>query len=231
MTTTQEPQKSENKQPVNNYITDKSDIPEYIKISTKSELGTKDQAGNEKSPNLVTPKEAGSYYGKVATTDGKYIVQSVGKDNKTAVLHKVEHLDFQGANLKNLAEGNRLKDKPVQIHYGKDSDGKIVGKVYPYKEKEQQSVNTSITKEALKDTVKAAIQGNTKEFFAKAKELAESTIGNTKQRESFLKKLGAATELNLKPESKEKSSTDKSVSPKTTIKSAQKDKPAADLER
>jgi hypothetical protein len=231
MTATQETQKNQTKQPVNNYITDKSDIPEYIKISTKSELGTKDQAGNEKTPNLVTPKEAGSYYGKVATTDGKYIVQSVGKDNKTAVLHKVEHLEFQGANLKNLAEGNRLKDKPVQIHYGKDADGKVVGKVYPYKEKEKLSETPSITKESLKETVKAALQGNTKDFLAKAKELAESTIGNTKQRESFLKKLGAATDLSLKPDSKEKASSDKAVSPKTKTKTTQKEKPVADLER
>lgn len=79
----------------------------------------KEQAGKRLVPGAEfhPAREGGSYKGPVLYADKNYIVQGVGKDRDSAVVHKREDLELVTSNLLWREENNRLGSTPIQVHY------------------------------------------------------------------------------------------------------------------
>lgn len=158
----------------------------------------KDAQGNNVTARISSAKENGSYYGPVILNNDKFIVQAVGKERLSAVVHRKEDVALQGASLAVLDAKKTMNGTNVQVHYTGDK-----AKAYPWADKSKQ------TAEPAKDVPeKAPQQAPVKEslkpedFMKQAADYAKENIKNTNQRDAFLKHLGNVTEqaFNKQPE-------------------------------
>lgn len=146
----------------------------------------KDAQGNQITARISTAKENGSYYGPVVLNNDKFIVQAVGKERLSAVVHHKDDVALQGASLALLDAKKTMNGTNVQIHYTGDK-----AKAYHWTDKSKQvaePAKETPTKEAAKDAMKP------EDFMQKAADYAKENIKNTNQREAFLKHLGNVTE-------------------------------------
>lgn len=96
------------------------DIPPHFKELAQRKL--------QADEVIVHPaREGGAYKGKILHADTNFLVQAVGKEGRSAVVHRVSDLELVSQNLRWRAENDRLGSQNVQIHY---NAGK--GKVYPF---------------------------------------------------------------------------------------------------
>ncbi|QBC45898.1 KfrB domain-containing protein [Iodobacter fluviatilis] len=103
----------------------KEEIPPEIKAFINSS-----QSSLQANANIVPSRQNAGYKGDIVLATDKYLVQAVGKENKTAVVHKREDVEFVSQNHKFRAEnGKRLDGLSVQIHYPADTSK---AKAYPY---------------------------------------------------------------------------------------------------
>lgn len=115
----------EKKQPgkLGDYRMPHKDIPPHL-----NEIAARKLKIPEGDLSLNPCREGGGYKGKVLHADSNFIVQAVGKEGKSAVVHRTADLDFQNQNLKWRSENQRLGSVDVQVHYGRDGKAKV----YPY---------------------------------------------------------------------------------------------------
>ncbi len=146
----------------------------------------KDAQGNHITARISTAKENGSYYGPVILNNEKFIVQAVGKERLSAVVHHKDDVVLQGASLTLLDAKKTMNGTNVQVHYTGDK-----AKAYHWSDKSKQAADPSketTAKEPAKEAMKS------EDFMKQAADYAKENIKNTNQREAFLKHLGNVTE-------------------------------------
>ena len=166
-----------------NYLRKIEDVPKEIreyainKLNPVDEIGNriKDDHGNPITARISTAKENGSYYGPVILNNEKFIVQAVGKERLSAVVHNKDDVALQGASLALLDAKKTMNGTSIQIHYNGDKS-----KAYPWADKNKNA--------QAKEAIKAD------DFINQAADYARKNIKNTNQREAFLKHLGNVTQ-------------------------------------
>ena len=146
----------------------------------------KDAQGNNITARISTAKENGSYYGPVILNNEKFIVQAVGKERLSAVVHHKDDVALQGASLALLDAKKTMNGTSVQVHYTGDK-----AKAYHWSDKGKQVADPAketTAKEPAKEAMKP------EDFMKQATDYAKENIKNTNQREAFLKHLGNVTE-------------------------------------
>ncbi|WP_146098038.1 KfrB domain-containing protein [Xanthomonas arboricola] len=139
--------------PLGEYVMDHKEIPKEISSFVTEKLG--------KDASVHPARDGGGYKGKVLLNNDQYLVQSVGREGKSAVLHRKEDLEIKGSNLVWRDENKRLGSVDVQIHY---DAGKA--KMYAWNREREDQLR----------------------FVNKAQEFAK-TITSAKERGVFLKHL------------------------------------------
>jgi hypothetical protein len=139
--------------PLGEYVMDHKEIPKEISAYVTEKLG--------KDASVHPARVDGGYKGKVLLNTDQYLVQSVGREGKSAVLHRKEDLEIKGSNLVWRDENKRLGSVDVQIHY---DGGKA--KMYAWNREREDQLR----------------------FLNKAQEFAK-TITSDKERGVFLKHL------------------------------------------
>lgn len=108
------------------YVIDHKEIPKEIMAFVGQKLG--------KDASVNPAREGGGYKGKVLLNSGDYLVQAVGRDGGSAVVHRKADLAMVGSNLEWRNTNERLQSVDVQIHYTGDK-----AKVFPWnREREDQ---------------------------------------------------------------------------------------------
>nr|BCT99893.1 hypothetical protein [uncultured bacterium]BCU00064.1 hypothetical protein [uncultured bacterium]BCU00299.1 hypothetical protein [uncultured bacterium] len=158
----------------------------------------KDAQGNNITARISTAKENGSYYGPVILNNEKFIVQAVGKERLSAVVHHKDDVALQGASLALLDAKKTMNGTNVQVHYTGDK-----AKAYHWSDKSKQAADPAKDapeKATQQAPVKEAMKAE--DFMKQAADYAKENIKNTNQREAFLKHLGNVTEqaFNKQPE-------------------------------
>lgn len=139
--------------PIGAYVMDHKEIPKEISSFVAEKLG--------KDASVHPAREGGGYKGKVLLNSDQYLVQSVGREGKSAVVHRKDDLEIKGSNLAWRDQNKRLGSVDVQIHY---DAGKA--KMYAWNREREDQVR----------------------FVTKAQEFAK-TITSAKERGVFLKHL------------------------------------------
>lgn len=118
----------------------KTQIPVEYTAYAQTKLGVgadgQPKLGDDGQPlkiAVVPARENGSYWGKVFLNREGHLVQSVGKDQNTAVVHNKDRLELVGQRLQWLDENKRMGGTAVQIHYHGDK-----AKVYPDSRRERE---------------------------------------------------------------------------------------------
>lgn len=190
-----QPQRSSgNSKVVGNYLHKIEEVPKEVRDYAINKLNPvdaageriKDGQGNNITARVSTAKENGSYYGPVILNNEKFIVQAVGKERLSAVVHHKDNVALQGASLALLDAKKTMNGTSVQVHYTGDK-----AKAYHWSDKSKQVSEPS--KDAPeKAPVKEAMKAE--DFMKQAADYAKENIKNTNQREAFLKHLGNVTE-------------------------------------
>lgn len=171
-----------------NYIHKIEEVPKEVRDYAINKLNPvdaageriKDAKGDPITARISAAKENGSYYGPVILNNEKYVVQAVGKERLSAVVHRKEDVALQGASLALLDAKKTMNGTNIQVHYTGDK-----AKAYHWADKNKsEPVKEAPAKEAVKPD----------DFLKKAEEYAKANIKHTGQREAFLKHLGNVTE-------------------------------------
>ena len=96
----------------------------------------KDAQGNNITARISTAKENGSYYGPVILNNEKFLVQAVGKERLSAVVHHKDDVALQGASLALLDAKKTMNGTNVQVHYTGDK-----AKAYHWSDKSKQAAD------------------------------------------------------------------------------------------
>lgn len=183
-----------NSKVVGNYLHKIEEVPKEVRDYAINKLNPldaageriKDAHGNNITARVSTAKENGSYYGPVILNNDKFIVQAVGKDRISAVVHHKDDVALQGASLALLDAKKTMNGTNVQVHYTGDK-----AKAYHWSDKSKQ-VSEPVKDAPEKAHVKEAMKAEG--FMKQAADYAKENIKNTNQREAFLKHLGNVTE-------------------------------------
>lgn len=183
-----------NSKVVGNYLHKIEEVPKEVRDYAINKLNPvdaageriKDAQGNQITARISTAKENGSYYGPVILNNEKFIVQAVGKERLSAVVHHKDDVALQGASLALLDAKKTMNGTSVQVHYTGDK-----AKAYHWSDKGKQvagPAKETTAKEPAKEAMKP------EDFMKQAADYAKENIKNTNQREAFLKHLGNVTE-------------------------------------
>ncbi|MCF3643141.1 hypothetical protein LXM94_24595 [Rhizobium sp. TRM95111] len=163
------------------YRMDAGEIPQDLRTSIAGKLG--------KEAELYPAREDGSYKGPVVHADKDFIVQAVGKNQQTAVAHRREDVQMQGASLQGRDANNDLVNRNIQVHYRGEQ-----AKAYPWDaQREAQQRSEKSTDRAEKRPAPG------EKVLAEAQKYAQDNIKNPKQREAFLKHLTNVTQQAFQP--------------------------------
>lgn len=166
------------------YRMDPTEIPTSIRTAIAQPRQPDGKGGLGPEADVYPAKDGGNYKGRIVHANDEYIVQAIGKGEKTAVVHARADVEIKGASLLSRDANNDLAGRNVQIHYREADKGAAM---YPYNaEKEQQQ------REGSGGKLYAATM--TELYTKMAKEYAEEHIKSPKQREEFLKHFGNVTE-------------------------------------
>lgn len=164
------------------------------KLNPVDEAGEriKDNQGNPITARISTAKENGSYYGPVILNNEQYLIQAVGKERLSAVVHHKDDIALQGASLALLDAKKTMNGTNVQIHYSGDK-----AKAYHWSDKSREAEASKEVEASKAPAVKAPEKEAMKaeDFMRQASDYAKANIKNTNQREAFLKHLGNVTAL------------------------------------
>lgn len=183
---------------IGDYLHKIEDVPKEARDYTINKLNPVDEAGerikdgqgNPITARISAAKENGSYYGPVVLNNDQYLVQAVGKERLSAVVHKKEDLALQGASLALLDAKKTLNGTNVQIHYSGDK-----AKAYHWTDKSRETQQPQQTQAPVQQAQAAPVKEPLKaeDFMQQAAEYAKENIKNTNQRQAFLKHLGNVT--------------------------------------
>lgn len=179
---------------IGNYIHKIQEVPKEIRDYAINKLNPVDEAGERVkdgqgvpiTARISTAKENGSYYGPVILNNEKFIVQAVGKERRSAVIHHKDDVALQGSSLALLDAKKTMNGTSVQVHYSGEK-----AKAYPWADKARQTQEPGKT-EPEKTPAKEPMKAD--EFMKQAADYAKENIKNANQREAFLKHLGNVTE-------------------------------------
>lgn len=127
------------------------------------------------------------YKGPVIHADKDFLVQAVGKGQKTAIIHQRSDLQIEGAKLQQRDSNNDLVNRNIQVHYRGEK-----GKVYAWNKDNEQ------TKPASKDLPAG------EKLMNAAAEYAQGAFRTTKQREAFMAHIGNVTKEAFKSKDADK---------------------------
>lgn len=190
-----------------NYLHKIEEVPKEVRDYAINKLNPVDQAGNRLkndqgkyiTARVSTAKENGSYYGQVILNNEKFIVQAVGKERLSALVHHKADVALQGDALKILDAKKYMNGTSIQVHYSGD-------KAKAYRWHDKNKVTAEPAKYAPeKAPVKGAMKAE--DFMKQAADYAKENIKNTNQREAFLKHLGNVTDQAFKQPEAAKSKT------------------------
>lgn len=154
-------------------------------------------------------KVGGSYKGPVIHADDSFIVQAVGKDRNSAVVHQRSDLEMQGAQLRQRDRNHDLVDRNIQVHYRGTS-----AKAYPMNPASPAQSSDKPADE--RSAAPAKPDRMYREFVvATAAEYAQGVFKTAKQREAFVGHVTAMLDPN------------RQISPGTPAPSAEKPQAAA----
>nr|CAC79167.1 hypothetical protein 24.1 kDa [uncultured bacterium] len=178
------------------YRMDAGNIPPEIRNSVAGKLGVEAE--------VFPAKENGSYKGPVIHADKDFVVQAVGKNQQTAVVHSRTDVEMMGASLKGRDANNDLENRNIQVHYRGDQ-----AKAYPWDAaKEQQQRAARSTEKAADQNVSTATK-----VMSEAEKYAMENIKNVKQREAFLKHLGNVTQQAFQPQQRQEQGAKEQAKP------------------
>lgn len=190
-TTTAE--KPSNKKQLGDYRMPASDIPESLRGQVAKTLGV-----DSESLKMASAREGGSYYGKVLHADSNFIIQGVGKEGKSAVIHRASDVEFMSSSLKWRAENGRLgrggeSAANLQVHYAANGEPSKTARAYAYNPERQAQRESSKPEPA-----KAAPEKTEKAPSAKAEPATEKPKA-TRQKADVAQEKPATTAV-AKPE-------------------------------
>ena len=127
-----------------NYIHKIEEVPKEVRDYAINKLNPvdaageriKDAQGNNITARISTAKENGSYYGPVILNNEKFLVQAVGKERLSAVVHHKDDVALQGASLALLDAKKTMNGTNVQVHYTGDK-----AKAYHWSDKSKQAAD------------------------------------------------------------------------------------------
>ncbi len=187
----------------------------------------KEQAGKRLVPGAEfhPAREGGSYKGPVLYADKNYIVQGVGKDKDSAVVHKRSDLELVTSNLKWREENNRLGSTPIQVHYkGEKGVPSQSAQVYNWNPEREQAEKAQAKAQAF---AKGITDPAEREAFLKNTEaMLRKTVGPDKDAPAAAKEKSAAAPAKAKSEpAKDKATPEAKPKAKAPKKSADKSGP------
>ncbi|UDB88438.1 hypothetical protein LCZ91_22580 [Xanthomonas citri pv. mangiferaeindicae] len=139
-----------------------TDIPREIRATVAEKLGKEADVFPAKSDSK------NGYKGPVIHADKEFIVQAIGKGQRSAIVHLRNDVEFQGPKLQSRDQNNDLVNRNIQVHY---RDGQA--KAYPWNP-ERAAENQAQTQRKTVDPVEAA------------KEYAQTAFKTAKQRDAFV---------------------------------------------
>lgn len=210
-------EKHSNKKQLGDYRMPASDIPESLRGQVAKTLGVESE-----SLKMASAREGGSYYGKVLHADSNFIVQGVGKEGKSAVIHRASDIEFMSSSLKWRAENGRLgrggeSAANLQVHYAANGEPSKTARAYAYRSPEHQAQRES----SKPEPAKATPEKTEKAPSAKAEPATEKPKATTPQKADVAQEKPARTTAAAKPEKQ-------ADTPARTRKSRSK---SADMER
>lgn len=179
---------------VGSYLHNIDLVPREVRDYALNKLNATQHAGNRiqdsqgkpATARISTAKENGSYYGSVILNNDNFIVQAVGRERLSAVVHHKIDVALQGASLAMLDAKKTMNGASIQVHYTG-----ATAKAYPWADKARaghEQDRAAPPKGQVKEPMKAD------EFMRQAADYARENIRNTNQREAFLKHLANVTE-------------------------------------
>lgn len=197
---------------VRGYRMDSGNIPQEIRSNVAAQLGPE--------ADVFPAKENGSYKGPVIHADTGYVVQAVGKDHQTAVVHQRADVQMMGAALQSRDARNDLINRNLQVHYRGDQ-----AKAYPW------DAEKEATQRAARSTDRPADRGAVAgQVLSEAEKYAMANIKNAKQREAFLKHLGNVTQQFQQPAQDQTRNVVRNE-PNKAAQRVPQQQPAQDIER
>ncbi|HBN8448260.1 TPA: hypothetical protein NI803_004603 [Pseudomonas aeruginosa] len=181
------------------YRMDAGNIPQEIRSSVADRLGTEAE--------VFPAKENGSYKGPVIHADKGFVVQAVGKNQQTAVVHQRADVEMMGASLKGRDANNDLVNRNIQVHYRGEH-----AKAYPWDAEKEQQQRAARTVE--KQTERGAATAT--RVMSEAEKYAAENIKNAKQREAFLRHLGNVTQQAFQPQQRQEQGAKEQARPVPT---------------
>jgi len=193
-------------------------IPAELSAYVKQRLGVdqngdprRDESGQVIKPGVVPAKEHGSYKGTIILNNADYLVQAVGKDQRTAVVHRKADVELVGSKLAWRDQNQRMHGADVQIHYSGST-----AKAYPWDRDRALAASTQSKDAPSPHAVEKALKPET--LIAQAQQYAAENIKSPKSREAFLRHLEAVTQKVTQPEQ-----TSRSAAPATPEQSKKAD--------
>lgn len=197
---------------VRGYRMDSGNIPQEIRSNVAAQLGPE--------ADVFPAKENGSYKGPVIHADTGYVVQAVGKDHQTAVVHQRADVQMMGAALQSRDARNDLINRNLQVHYRGDQ-----AKAYPWDAEKEATQRTARSTDRPAD--RGAVAG---QVLSEAEKYAMANIKNAKQREAFLKHLGNVTQQFQQPAQDQTRNVVRNE-PNKAAQRVPQQQPAQDIER
>lgn len=143
------------------YRMDPAQIPQDLRQTVAAKMSPE--------ADVYPAKDGGNYKGRIVHADERFVVQAIGKSEKTAVVHERADVEIKGASLLSRAANNDLVNRNVQIHY--DAPEKA-GRMYPYnpqKEQEQREAGAAERRTSMVEKITAAARDYAAESFSTPK--------------------------------------------------------------
>ncbi len=118
-----------------------TEIPKEISSFVTERMGT--------GAGAHPPRQDGIYRGRVLLNSDKYLVQSVGRSNNSAIVHKKEGMELMGSNLQWRDQNKRLGSVDVQVYYSGDKS-----KTYEYNREREDQKRMLARAEVFSKTIK-----------------------------------------------------------------------------
>lgn len=180
-----------NSKVIGGYIHKIENVPKEIRDYAINKLSVnaageriKDQHGNEIMARISTAKENGGYFGPVILNNEKFIVQAVGRNHLSAVVHQKSDVILKGESLALLDAKKMMNGTSLQIHYKGDK-----ANAYHWSDKSRQISGPVQEKAPVKEAMKA------EDLMKIATDYAKENIKNSNQRAAFLKHVGSVSDL------------------------------------
>lgn len=101
-------------------------IQDPAKLSGVYKDNIRTLAGVDQNANVTTARETGSYRGPIMHANKDILVQVLGNEKKSVIVHDAKLVEMMGSKMQKAAGQQRLVGESVQIHYKEGS-----GKAYP----------------------------------------------------------------------------------------------------